>query len=70
MIRREPNTSYRPPPRGGVSKANIMSDCKIEVTVLMKNVPDDKKLKLMNHIKDNVGNYAKVIGCEMVILLA
>lgn len=47
-----------------------MSDCKIEVTVLMKNVPDDKKLELLDHIKNNVENYTKILGCETVIILA
>lgn len=47
-----------------------MTDCKIEVTILMKNVPEEKKIKLLEHIKGNVENYSKVLGCKTVIILA
>ena len=59
----------RPPPQGdgGAVEGLMMPNCKIEIMVLMKNVPEDKRLALMDHIEKNIKNYNEVLGCEVTV---
>ena len=42
-----------------------MAHCKIKVMVLMENVPEDKKKKLLAHIAESVKTYSDHLGCEL-----
>ena len=42
-----------------------MTDCRIEIYVVMVNVPDDKRDTLIDKIRQNVIEYQDTLDCEI-----
>ena len=56
-----------PPPPEGKGFVYPMTNCKVKLIVMMENVPEDKKEKLMERIDKNVRGYPEVLDCDLDI---